>query len=249
MFSYTSWGAFYLGSFCPFNFTFLALPICGVSIRSPILSMTKRGQIPQQLLNPIAPSMPSRRSLGARNRLDEARDGRVSPGRDLKPLCVRAACRTPPVPLQTPKHTKSSSQLSSRREEFQSQCRTPPVRSPLFTSRGYSSHTARIYSQPSRHSLGTTAVRSSSGDRGSCRVKVVTLMDKDEAGRTPLMHAARKGDLMEVRGLLEAGCWVNDLDSCKCTALMYAATYGFLTAISGWNHTSSNITTKVLSWS
>eukprot|EP00913_Durusdinium_trenchii_P034104 g31920.t1 len=37
---------------------------------------------------------------------------------------------------------------------------------------------------------------------------------------------ASLGDLQRVTSLLRAGCWVHDTDSCKCTALMYAATSG-----------------------
>lgn len=192
--------------------------------------MTRRSLIPQQLLNPISLSMSSRRSLGAR----PADDGRISPGR-AQQVAGRMGCRTPPVP---------------RREDLEKSqlCRTPPVRSPM-SFRGHVPF--RLYSQPSRHSFGGSAARtppvphlvrrsSSQGRVGEppTRVRVATTRDeavapagagcepKDEAGRTQLMHAARKGDLKEVAALLQGGCFVDEIDSCKCTALMYAATYG-----------------------
>lgn len=196
--------------------------------------MTRRTLIPQQLLNPISLSMSSRRSLGARLTAD---DGRISPGRaqQLSVAAGRVGCRTPPVP---------------RREDLEKSqlCRTPPVRSPM-SFRGHVPF--RLYSQPSRHSIGGSAARtppvphlvrrsSSQGRVGDppTRVRVATTRGdetavpaggcepKDEAGRTQLMHAARKGDLKEVAALLQGGCFVDDIDSCKCTALMYAATYG-----------------------
>jgi len=48
----------------------------------------------------------------------------------------------------------------------------------------------------------------------------------DEAGRTPLMHAAREGDLLKVEALVKRNAAVDSADACRCTALMYAATYG-----------------------
>eukprot|EP00438_Fugacium_kawagutii_P027897 Skav231443 [mRNA] locus=scaffold1847:286039:292264:- [translate_table: standard] len=217
---------------------------------SPILSMTRRTLIPQQLFNPISLSMSSRRSLGVRPTAD---DGRISPGRAQQ--AGRVGCRTPPVPRREDLEKSSSAQL----------CRTPPVRSPM-SFRGQGGHVPfRLYSQPSRHSIGGSAARtppvphlvrrsSSQGRVGDpptrvsdpparlsdppTRVRVATTRGdgavvpaggcepKDEAGRTQLMHAARKGDLKEVTALLQGGCFVDDIDSCKCTALMYAATYG-----------------------
>eukprot|EP00928_Gymnodinium_smaydae_P081384 TRINITY_DN6491_c0_g1_i1.p1 TRINITY_DN6491_c0_g1~~TRINITY_DN6491_c0_g1_i1.p1 ORF type:complete len:787 (-),score=97.39 TRINITY_DN6491_c0_g1_i1:49-2409(-) len=53
----------------------------------------------------------------------------------------------------------------------------------------------------------------------------------DEAGRTPLMHAAGEGDVDAVRRYLAQGADVDAKDECLCTALMYAATYGHCASV------------------
>eukprot|EP00931_Biecheleriopsis_adriatica_P117654 TRINITY_DN93154_c0_g1_i1.p1 TRINITY_DN93154_c0_g1~~TRINITY_DN93154_c0_g1_i1.p1 ORF type:complete len:736 (+),score=114.18 TRINITY_DN93154_c0_g1_i1:34-2208(+) len=50
--------------------------------------------------------------------------------------------------------------------------------------------------------------------------------ETDDAGRTPLMHAAREGNVAKTEQLLCSGFLVDATDACRCTALMYAATYG-----------------------
>jgi len=53
----------------------------------------------------------------------------------------------------------------------------------------------------------------------------------DEAGRTPLMHAAREGNVAALQHQIASGTAVDAIDECRCTALMYAATYGHVEAV------------------
>eukprot|EP00929_Paragymnodinium_shiwhaense_P110871 TRINITY_DN7817_c0_g1_i5.p1 TRINITY_DN7817_c0_g1~~TRINITY_DN7817_c0_g1_i5.p1 ORF type:complete len:846 (-),score=160.16 TRINITY_DN7817_c0_g1_i5:120-2657(-) len=53
----------------------------------------------------------------------------------------------------------------------------------------------------------------------------------DDAGRTPLMHAAGEGDPEALKMQLKQGAPIDARDDCRCTALMYAATYGHVAAV------------------
>ena len=117
--------------------------------------------------------------------------------------------------------------------------RTPPVpRARVSQTPPVPDRELRSRPRMSRHSIGcirstAAGVPSRSSSQGRLQnpsqkepVKVVVRRrDKDEAGRTPLMHAARQGDVHKALELLRE-CPVDDTDSCRCTALMYAATYG-----------------------
>lgn len=175
---------------------------------SPILHLTHRA-LPEQLLSPI-PLSPNRRSLGPTT-ARVPRNEKVAP-----PPRPMAGCRTPPVRMSS---QPSRHSLGSRPSQ------TPPVPGPVRRSSsqgrlGESPIRPRVLTKP--RMVNQKCLSSHSPSKGE---------RKDEAGRTALMHAARRGDLDGVTALLQSNCWVDDVDSCKCTALMYAATYGHLKLI------------------
>ena len=171
---------------------------------SPFLHLTHRA-LPEQLLSPI-PLSPNRRSLGPTT-ARVPRNEKVAPPRPM------VGCRTPPVRMSS---QPSRHSLGSRPSQ------TPPVPGPVRRSSsqgrlGESPIRPRVLTKP--RMVNQKCLSSHSPSKGE---------HKDEAGRTALMHAARRGDLDGVTALLQSNCWVDDVDSCKCTALMYAATYGHL---------------------
>ncbi|CAK9061051.1 unnamed protein product [Durusdinium trenchii] len=200
---------------------------------SPILR-TRRSQIPSRLLSPIALSMPSRASLGAQNRAAPLAARTISPPRESPqkiPSRFEAKdsrARTPPVPdvrdvrdARSP--TRMVMRMWSRPSRHSIGSCTTPYATPPVPSRSASQ--GRLERPEKRERTVKVAVTGRSSQTGPM-TQSHPGTDKDDAGRTQLMHAVRAGDLQRVTSLLRAGCWVDDTDSCKCTALMYAATSG-----------------------